>query len=204
MVSFARTFSLISGPPRHAGRAAAAERRRDLPDLYAPVAPDAGRQPELRRRPSVVFFGPENAPFQRCRIRPQKTSGLPLMKDPTVRGVVHLIEETKTFGQKGFRKRVVVLEQSKGTFTNFIPIEFVKDSCDAVDDLTVGEEIEVTYRLSGRRWQRDEASEAKYFLSAEGLSFKKLSGSGRAHDGPDDTIAPNDAFAEASDDDVPF
>ena len=32
------------------------------------------------------------------------------MKDPTVRGVVHLIEETKTFGQKGFRKRLVVLQ----------------------------------------------------------------------------------------------
>ena len=140
----------------------------------------------------------------RAGSRPQPTKGQHRRKDPTVRAVVHLIEETKTFGQKGFRKRVVVLEQSKGTFTNFIPIEFVKDSCDAVDDLTVGEEIEVTYRLSGRRWQRDEASEAKYFLSAEGLSFKQLSGSGRAHDGPDDTIAPNDAFAEASDDDVPF
>jgi hypothetical protein len=62
----------------------------------------------------------------------------------------------------------------------------------------------VTYRLSGRRWQKDEASEAKYFLSAEGLSFKRLSGSGRAHDGPAETIDPNDAFAEAGDDDVPF
>ena len=126
------------------------------------------------------------------------------MKDPTVRGVVHLIEETKTFGQKGFRKRLVVLEQSKGTFTNFIPVEFVKDGCDAVDDLALGDEIEVTYRLSGRRWQRDEASEAKYFLSAEGLSFKRLSGSGRASDGPGDAIDPNDAFAEAANDDVPF
>ena len=126
------------------------------------------------------------------------------MKDPTVRGVVHLIEDTKTFGQKGFRKRLVVLEQSKGTFTNFIPVEFVKDGCDAVDDLTVGEEIEVTYRLSGRRWQRDEASEAKYFLSAEGLSFKQLSGGGRGHGGADDTSDVNDAFAEAADDDVPF
>jgi hypothetical protein len=27
-----------------------------------------------------------------------------------VRGVVHLIEETRTFGQKGFRQRLVVLE----------------------------------------------------------------------------------------------
>jgi hypothetical protein len=68
----------------------------------------------------------------------------------------------------------------------------------------VGDEIDVTYRLSGRRWQRDEASEAKYFLSAEGLSFKRLSGSGQASDGSYDTIDPNDALAEAGDDDVPF
>jgi hypothetical protein len=32
------------------------------------------------------------------------------MKEPTVRGVVHLIEETKTFGPMGFRKCLVVLE----------------------------------------------------------------------------------------------
>ena len=126
------------------------------------------------------------------------------MKDPTVRGVVHLIEETKTFGQKGFRKRLLVLEQSKTSFTNFIPVEFVKDGCDAVDDLAVGDEIEVTYRLSGRRWQRDEASEVKFFLSAEGLSFKQVSGNGRAQGGSNETIDPNDALAEAGDDDVPF
>ena len=126
------------------------------------------------------------------------------MKDSTVRGVIHLIEETKTFGQKGFRKRLVVLEQSKGTFTNFIPLEFVKDGCDAVDELGVGDEIEVTYRLSGRRWQRDEASEVKYFLSAEGLSFRRLSPGGQDNAGPSDAVDPNDAFAEAGDDDVPF
>lgn len=126
------------------------------------------------------------------------------MKDPTVRGVVHLIEETKTFGKKGFRKRLVVLEQAKGTFTNFVPIEFVKDGCDAVDDLAMGDDIEVTYRLSGRRWQRDAGSEAKYFLTAEGLSFKRLAGSGRPGNAPDGADDANDAFAEAGDDDVPF
>ena len=41
---------------------------------------------------------------------PQTTNGQHPMKDPTVRGVVHLIEETKSFGQKGVRKRLVVLE----------------------------------------------------------------------------------------------
>ena len=126
------------------------------------------------------------------------------MKDPTVRGVVHLIEETKTFGQKGFRKRLVVLEQQKGSFTNYIPVEFVKDGCDAVDELSVGQEVEVTYRLSGRRWQRDAGSEPKYFLSAEGLSFRRLSAGAGDEAGAADGIDPNDAFAEAGDDDVPF
>ena len=125
------------------------------------------------------------------------------MSDAKVSGVVHLIEETKTYGNKGFRKRLVVLEQDKGSFTNYIPIEFIRDSCDSVDEMNVGDEVEVTYRLSGRRWQRDESSEAKYFLSAEATGFKHLSGGGGSP-APDAADA-NNALAEAADDDdVPF
>lgn len=125
------------------------------------------------------------------------------MSDSSVRGVVHLIEETKTFG-KGFRKRLVVLEQKKGTFMNFIPLEFVKEGCEAVDDLSLGDEIEVSYRLSGRRWQRDAASEVKFFLSAEATSFRRLSGGDDSAAGRSAGFDPNDAFTEAADDDVPF
>jgi hypothetical protein len=125
------------------------------------------------------------------------------MSDATVKGTIHLIEETKTYGQKGFRKRLVVLEQVKGGgFTNYVPVEFLKDACDSVDDLHLGDEIEVSYRLSGRRWQRDESSEPKYFLSAEAMSFRVLNGGGSAQSnaGPD----IDSALAEAADDDVPF
>jgi hypothetical protein len=94
------------------------------------------------------------------------------MSDTKVSGIVHLIEDTKEYGKNGFRKRLVVLEQENGSFTNYIPVEFLKDSCDTVDDMNVGDEVEVKYRLSGRRWQRDEASEVKFFLSAEAMSFK--------------------------------
>lgn len=124
------------------------------------------------------------------------------MSEATVRGVIHLIEETKTYGQKGFRKRLVVLEQTTGGgFTNYIPVEFIKDGCDAVDDLNMGDDVEVTYRLSGRRWQRDPSSEAKYFLSAEALNFRVLSGGGSGQGGQ---VDPNQALAEAAEDDIPF
>ena len=125
------------------------------------------------------------------------------MSDATAKGMIHLIEETKTYGQKGFRKRLVVLEQTKGGgFTNYIPVEFLKDACDSVDELHLGDEIEVSYRLSGRRWQRDESSEPTYFLSAEAMSFRVLNGGGSAQSGAGPDI--DSVLAEAADDDVPF
>ena len=116
------------------------------------------------------------------------------MSNATLRGIVHVIEETKTFGQKGFRKRLVVLEQNLGRFVNYLPMEFIGDSCDSVDSLSVGDDITVTYRLTGRKWQRDPQSEIKYFLTAEAMSYRKSS------DGGADAI--NDEFSQASSDDI--
>lgn len=128
------------------------------------------------------------------------------MSQATVRGRVHLVEETKTFGQKGFRKRMVVLEQDNGRFTNYIPVEFVQDACDQVDSLNVGDDVEVVYRLNGRRWQRDAASEVKYFLSAEAVSYRLIGSGGSGNDGFNQAADVNDHLAEAGidDGDAPF
>ena len=128
------------------------------------------------------------------------------MSDAKVRGVVHLIEDTKSYGQKGFRKRMVVLEQNLGRFTNYVPLEFTNDGCDSVDSLNLGDEVEVAYRLSGRRWQKDPASEVKYFLSAEALGFKMISaksGGGGFDGGAGD---PNDELSQSfgNEGDAPF
>ncbi len=124
------------------------------------------------------------------------------MSDPTVRGIVHVIEETKTYGAKGFRKRLVVLEQDNGRFTNYVPVEFTQDRCDSVDGLNVGDDVEVTYRLNGRKWQKDPSSEVKFFLNAEGTTYKVHGGSGAGGNAG----SANDEFAEASfdEDDIPF
>ena len=125
----------------------------------------------------------------------------------TVTGVVHVIEETKTFGQRGFRKRLVVLEDDSGRFTNYLPIEFIQDACDTVDDLSIGDEIRVRYRLSGRKWQRDEHSEVKYFLSAEALRYEVLSAAAGTGAGDSNGSSLDDEFDNAVDalpEDPPF
>ena len=126
------------------------------------------------------------------------------MSETKVRGIVHVVEETKTYGQKGFRKRLVVLEQDTGRFTNYIPVEFIRDNCEMADDLNVGDDVEISYQLSGRKWQRDPNSEVKYFLTAEALSFKVLSGQGGSAEPTAE--AANDAFSESNYDesDIPF
>jgi hypothetical protein len=127
------------------------------------------------------------------------------MSDGKVSGKVHFIDETKTFGQNGFRKRVVVLEQDTGRFTNYIPVEFIQESCDSVDSLKVGDDAEITFELTGRKWQKDAASEVKYFLNAQASSFKVIGSA--APEGETDDGAPmfdptNET--EFDEDNVPF
>ncbi len=125
-----------------------------------------------------------------------------MMSEATVQGVVHLVEPTKTYGQNGFRKRLVVLEQETGRFTNYIPFEFVQDSCDSVDGLNKGDQVQIRYRLSGRRWQKDEKSEVKFFLNAEALSYKVLGDA--ATPTPDDNATQDDEPPVYEDGDIPF
>ena len=99
-----------------------------------------------------------------------------------------------------------MLEQDKQKFSNYVPVEFTNDNCDTVDELNVGDDVEIDYRLSGRKWQKDANSEVKFFLNAEGLSFRVHSSkSGAGNESPSIDNA-NDAFSEAADDldDVPF
>ncbi len=129
------------------------------------------------------------------------------MSEAKIRGIVHFIDETKTYGQKGFRKRLVVLEQDNDRFTNYIPVEFIQDNCDSVDQLNVGDDVEISYRLNGRKWQKDSNSEVKYFLNAEAIRFNVVSEKNKS--GAETVVNTTDAnagFSEAAfdEDDVPF
>jgi len=135
------------------------------------------------------------------------------MSNSTVRGIVHVKEDTKTYGSNGFRKRLLVLEQDKGKFINYIPVDFTNDGCDSIDDVQVGDDLEITYRLSGRKWQKDSSSEVKFFLNAEALNFNvvgsKATSSANAESANAESAnaeSANDSFDEAAagEDEVPF
>ena len=126
------------------------------------------------------------------------------MSESVVQGIVHVIEDAKSYGQNGFRKRLVVLEQETGRFTNYIPVEFVQDACDTVDGLNVGDNVEIRYRLNGRKWQKDANSEVKFFLNAEALGFKVLSAAGSQNSNEGPMVDEEPPIYEDGGSDIPF
>ena len=95
------------------------------------------------------------------------------MAGGTETGVVCAIENTKMFGEKGFRVRVFVIEKKEPKWTNYIPFTLTGDRCDRADDLNIGDKIEVAYNLAGRKYTKS-GQEDRYFLNAEASSYKMI------------------------------
>jgi len=121
-----------------------------------------------------------------------------------VTGKIKKIDETKTFGTSGFRKREMVITTDE-QYPQMLLIEFVQDKCDLLDAFKVGEEVKININLRGREWINPEG-EAKYFNSIQGWRIEKF------QPGMPGDIPPMDAssFAPVTDledtepDDLPF
>ena len=90
-----------------------------------------------------------------------------------VLGKVKLIGEVQTFGEKGFRKREVVVTTDE-QYPQMIMIEFVQDNCDLLNSYSVGQDVKVGINLRGREWINPQG-EAKYFNSLQGWRIELLS-----------------------------
>ena len=85
----------------------------------------------------------------------------------TVEGVLKVVEETKTYGAKGFKKRRIVIEDHSGRFTQSYGVDLTGDAIEIGDELNVGDEVSAKCFLGGRSWQKDEDAEVKYFLDLD-------------------------------------
>ena len=117
-----------------------------------------------------------------------------------VSGKIKLIRETQTFGEKGFRKREMVITTSE-QYPQMLQIEFVQDKCDLLDNYSVGQDVKIAINLRGREWINPEG-EAKYFNSIQGWRMENISG-GEAEVSAPMPVAEDVPLAEEQDD-LPF
>ena len=81
----------------------------------------------------------------------------------TTIGKIKLIGETQTFGS-GFTKREFVIT-TLGEYPDDIKFEVVKDKCDALNSVSVGQEIEVSFNIRGNEWG------GKYYVNLQCWRF---------------------------------
>jgi hypothetical protein len=116
-----------------------------------------------------------------------------------LQGQIKLIGETQTFGEKGFRKRELVIT-TDDQYPQDILIEFVQDKTEILDKYKAGAVVEVGINIRGREWINPEGT-AKYFNSIQGWNIKKLEDAGG--DDAAGAATPQEAF-EDTPDDLPF
>jgi hypothetical protein len=122
-----------------------------------------------------------------------------------ITGKIKKIEETKTFGASGFRKRELVVTTDE-QYPQMLLVEFVQDKCDLLNNYNVGEDVKVSINLRGREWINPEG-EAKYFNAIQGWRIEKLD-KGAGNEMPPieavDAFEPADKISDEEPDDLPF
>lgn len=66
-------------------------------------------------------------------------------------GVVYSIGNTQQVSEKFAKREVVILDES-GKYPNHILFQFTQDKCNELDNIALGQEVEISYNLSGRLW----------------------------------------------------
>ncbi len=122
-----------------------------------------------------------------------------------VSGKIKWLDETKTYGNNGFRKREVVITTEE-QYPQHILVEFIQDKCDLLNAFQMGQNVKIGINLKGREWVNPQG-ETKYFNSVQGWRIEVV---GESSDSemppmpPPPSFEPADDANDGPDDDLPF
>ena len=119
-------------------------------------------------------------------------------------GKIKWIDETKTYGSNGFRKREVVITTEE-QYPQHILIEFIQDKCDLLNTYQVGQDVKIGINLRGREWVNPEGQTNTLILFKVGKLKQQRAPYLRCHLClPASAFEPAEGEPKEVDDDLPF
>ena len=123
-----------------------------------------------------------------------------------IEGKIKWLDETKTYGTNGFRKREVVVTTEE-QYPQHIIVEFVQDKCELLNAFQVGQNVKIGINLKGREWVNPQG-ETKYFNSIQGWRIDVLDSSQAPSETPPmpspTSFESTDESPNEVEDDLPF
>jgi hypothetical protein len=83
-----------------------------------------------------------------------------------LKGKAHFIGDTESVGANGFTKRLLVIETEE-TYPQKLPIEFVKEKAELLNNIRQGQEVTVSVNIRGNEYQ-DRNGITRFGLSFQG------------------------------------
>ena len=89
-------------------------------------------------------------------------------------GIVEHIGEVEQITEK-FSKRLVVINDGHEDYPQVVPFELVNDKTQLADNISVGDEVTVSFNLRGREWTAKDGT-VKYFGTNNAFNIEGGSG----------------------------
>lgn len=123
-----------------------------------------------------------------------------------ISGKIKFLDETRTYGNNGFRKREVVVTTEE-QYPQHIMVEFVQDKCELLNAFQVGQNVKIGINLRGREWVNPQG-ETKYFNSVQGWRIDAMDQAQAPNEmppmPPPTSFEAADGAANDVEDDLPF
>lgn len=89
--------------------------------------------------------------------------------------------ETQSFGANGFQKKEFVVEFAENPqYPEFVKMELIQDKCSLLDNINIGQEINVAFNLKGRKYDSPTKG-IQYFNSLQAWKITAVTGTGDQH-----------------------
>lgn len=108
------------------------------------------------------------------------------------------IGKTQQVSEKLTKRELIVEYIENPQYPEYIKFEAIQDRCDLLDNIRVGDDVEVHFNLRGRPWT-DKTGKKTYFNSLQLWKISVLSGGNAPQYAP-----PADISSKPDDDDLPF
>lgn len=121
-----------------------------------------------------------------------------------IKGFITEIGDTGTYGNKGFRKRQVLIKEDVEKYPQTIPIDFIQDKCDLLDQYAEGQLVTISINIRANEYN------GKHYVSLQGWKIsgeqmpQKTDSNTTPTATPQEAFEPADELNEEEQDNLPF